>query len=189
MDRPGARSAIGGRAPRCGGRLATTGAPARPSERTAARPFTQLTSTTTAGGSLRERAAAAASAGASRPFTGSILESPPMELRVLHCPVNLAGTGLVERPSARRKGIDARLLVFRDQKWRPASTTSTSACAEGHRAPVLAQWSALACYRRPDIFHFYFGQTLVPKTFQFPILKATRRKCVMHSATTSAARP
>ena len=31
-----------------------------------------------------------------------------------------------------------------------------------------------------DIFHFYFGQTLVPKTFQFPILKATRRKCVMH---------
>ena len=40
---------------------------------------------------------------------------------------------------------------------------------------------ALARYLpQTDIFHFYFGQTLVPKTFQFPILKATRRKCVMH---------
>jgi glycosyltransferase involved in cell wall biosynthesis len=31
-----------------------------------------------------------------------------------------------------------------------------------------------------DVFHFYFGLTLVPKRIQFPILKAARRKSVFH---------
>ena len=33
---------------------------------------------------------------------------------------------------------------------------------------------------RTDVFHFYFGLTLVPKSLQFPILRATRRKSVFH---------
>jgi glycosyltransferase involved in cell wall biosynthesis len=31
-----------------------------------------------------------------------------------------------------------------------------------------------------DVFHFYFGLTLVPKRIQFPILKAARKKSVFH---------
>src|SRR4029453_13056456 len=42
---------------------------------------------------------------------------PPV--RVLHLPVNLAGTGWAHVNALRRKGIDARLLVFWPQKWRP----------------------------------------------------------------------
>src|SRR2546423_4390172 len=40
-------------------------------------------------------------------------------VRVLHLPVNLAGTGWAHVNALRRKGVDARLLVFRPQKWRP----------------------------------------------------------------------
>ncbi|MDX6505349.1 MAG: hypothetical protein QOE29_2474, partial [Gaiellaceae bacterium] len=33
---------------------------------------------------------------------------------------------------------------------------------------------------RTDVFHFYFGLTLVPKSLQFPILRALRKKSVYH---------
>jgi glycosyltransferase involved in cell wall biosynthesis len=33
---------------------------------------------------------------------------------------------------------------------------------------------------RTDLFHFYFGLTLIPKRAQFPVLRATRRKSVFH---------
>jgi glycosyltransferase involved in cell wall biosynthesis len=31
-----------------------------------------------------------------------------------------------------------------------------------------------------DVFHFYFGHTLVPRRLQFPLLRAARRKSVLH---------
>src|SRR5207302_7351086 len=31
-----------------------------------------------------------------------------------------------------------------------------------------------------DVFHFYFGNTLVPRRLQFPLLRLTRRKSVLH---------
>jgi glycosyltransferase involved in cell wall biosynthesis len=43
------------------------------------------------------------------------------------------------------------------------------------------QWRALAKYLpQTDLFHFYFGKTLVPKSLNMPILKAARKKSVMH---------
>jgi Glycosyl transferases group 1 len=105
-----------------------------------------------------------------------------MDARVLHCPVNLAGTGWSNVRALRRLGIDAKLLVFRPQPWRPGEhDESLDLAGKPLWRRQLAQWNALARYLpKTDIFHFYFGQTLVPKVFQFPILKATRKKCVMH---------
>ena len=31
---------------------------------------------------------------------------------------------------------------------------------------------------KTDVFHFYFGLTLVPKSLQFPILRAARKRSV-----------
>ena len=43
------------------------------------------------------------------------------------------------------------------------------------------QWAAFArLLPRTDVFHFHFGLTLVPKRLQFPLLRATRKKSVMH---------
>src|SRR5262249_3946289 len=45
----------------------------------------------------------------------------------------------------------------------------------------LVQWRALAKYLpQTDLFHFYFGKTLVPKSLNVPILKAARKRSVMH---------
>lgn len=104
-------------------------------------------------------------------------------MRVLHLPVNLAGTGWAHVNALRRKGVDARLLVFRPQKWRPDEYDIDLGLPRG--ASLLrrqaVQWRALARYLpETDIFHFYFGKTLVPKSLQVPIMRATRRKSVMH---------
>ena len=43
------------------------------------------------------------------------------------------------------------------------------------------QWRALVgLLPTTDVFHFYFGLTLVPRSVQFPILRALRKKSVMH---------
>jgi glycosyltransferase involved in cell wall biosynthesis len=43
------------------------------------------------------------------------------------------------------------------------------------------QWPAfLRLLPQTDVFHFYFGWTIVPRKPTWPILKATRRKSVLH---------
>lgn len=105
---------------------------------------------------------------------------PP--LRVTHCPVNLSGTGWTTVNALRRKGVDARLVVFHPQPFRLHEyDVNLDRPRKGFVRQQLVQFRALARFLpRTDIFHFYFGLTLVPKSVQFPILRATRRKSVVH---------
>ena len=82
----------------------------------------------------------------------------------------------------RRKGVDARLLVFWPQKWRPDEyDINLDLPRQGFLRQQAVQWRALAKYLpQTDVFHFYFGKTLVPKSVNLPILRATRKKSVMH---------
>jgi hypothetical protein len=80
----------------------------------------------------------------------------------------------------RRKGVEARLVVFNRELRHPEADWSLDRRG-GFVRQQLAQWGALArLLPRTDVFHFYFGLTLVPKTLQFPILRATGRKSVFH---------
>jgi len=101
-------------------------------------------------------------------------------LRVTHAPVNTAGIPWDNVQALRRRGIDARLVVFERYKLHPEADREI----RRPRNPVArqaVQAAALArLLRRTDVFHFYFGLTLVPKRAQFPILRATRRKSVFH---------
>jgi hypothetical protein len=96
--------------------------------------------------------------------------------------VNLAGTGWAHVNALRRKGVDARLLVFWPQKWRPDEyDINLDLPRQGLLRQQAVQWRALARYLpQTDIFHFYFGKTLVPKSLNMPILRAARKKAVMH---------
>ncbi len=96
--------------------------------------------------------------------------------------MNLAGTGWAHVNALRRKGVDARLLVFWPQKWRPDEyDINLDLPRKGLWRQQAVLWPALARYLpQTDIFHFYFGKTLVPKKLQMPILRATRKKSVMH---------
>ena len=101
-------------------------------------------------------------------------------LRVVHCPVNTAGVPWANVQALRRRGIDAQLVVF--NRYRLHSEADWSLDRRGGFVRKQAtQWSALArLLPKTDVFHFYFGLTLVPQSVQFPILRALRKKSVMH---------
>jgi glycosyltransferase involved in cell wall biosynthesis len=80
----------------------------------------------------------------------------------------------------RRKGIDARLVVVERQRLHPEADWSLDR-PSGFWGRQAVQWPAfLRLLPRTDVFHFYFGWTLVPRKVQWPILKATGRKSVLH---------
>ena len=106
-------------------------------------------------------------------------------LRVVHCPVNTAGVPWSNVQALRRRGVDATLVVFERYRLHPEADRSLE--EEGWSLTgrllrrQLVQWRAfLRLLRDTDIFHFYFGLTLVPKRFQFPILRLLRKKSVLH---------
>ena len=111
---------------------------------------------------------------------GGSTRSPTL-LRVTHCPVNFAGIGWTNVEALRRKGIDARLVVFNTQPAHPEAD-------EDLHLPKSPQWQRQALQLRAlarllprtDVFHFYFGLTIVPKALQFRLLRLARKKSVFH---------
>jgi len=101
-------------------------------------------------------------------------------MRVVHCPVNTAGVPWTNVEALRRRGVDAQLVVFNRYTLHSEADWSLERRG-GFVRKQVAQWSALArLLPRTDVFHFYFGLTLVPQSAQFPILAALRKKSVMH---------
>jgi glycosyltransferase involved in cell wall biosynthesis len=94
--------------------------------------------------------------------------------------VNIAGIPWENVQALRRKGVDARLVVFErgalhheadwslDRRAGLARRLATQFAAFARLAPVT------------DVFHFYFGLTLIPKSIQFPLLRVLRKKSVFH---------
>jgi glycosyltransferase involved in cell wall biosynthesis len=94
--------------------------------------------------------------------------------------VNFAGIPWQNVLALRRKDVDARLVVFNRELRHPEADVSLDRRG-GFARQQLTQWRALArLLPKTDVFHFYFGLTLVPKSLQFPILHATRKKSVFH---------
>jgi hypothetical protein len=101
--------------------------------------------------------------------------------RVTHCPVNFAGIGWTNVQALRRKGVDARLVVFNTHSAHPEADENLRLPKGPEWRRQARQFRALArLLPKADIFHFYFGLTLVPKRIQFPILRAARKKSVFH---------
>ncbi len=106
--------------------------------------------------------------------------TPRRPLRVVHCPVNTAGVPWTNVRALRRRGIDARLVVFNRYAMHPEADRSLE-LGSGFLRRQLAQWKALAeLLPRTDVFHFVFGLTLVPQALQYPILRLSGRRSVMH---------
>jgi len=95
--------------------------------------------------------------------------------------VNTAGVPWQNVQALRRRGVDARLLVFERYKLHPEADVDLGLVGRGFAARQLHQWQAFArLLPRTDVFHFYFGLTLVPKSLQFPLLRAARKRSVYH---------
>jgi glycosyltransferase involved in cell wall biosynthesis len=101
-------------------------------------------------------------------------------MRVTHCPVNIAGIPWENVQALRRKGVDARLVVF--ERGTLHHEADWSLDRHGPLPLKLAQQFAAFAKLAPqtDVFHFYFGLTLIPKSLQFPLLRLLRKKSVFH---------
>jgi glycosyltransferase involved in cell wall biosynthesis len=123
-------------------------------------------------------------AGACSVTNASILvpSRPERPLRVTLCPVNTAGVPWTNTQALRRRGVDARLVVFERYRLHPEADWSLDAPSDAPLALRQAkQWLAFArLLPRTDIFHFHFGLTLVPRRLQFRLLRLARRRSVMH---------
>ena len=104
----------------------------------------------------------------------------PKPLRVVHCPVNTAGIPWANVQALRARGVDARLVVFNRYRLHPEADVSLDRRGGlAHRQ--LTQWRAqLRLLPQADVFHFYFGLTLVPRSVQFRLLHALGKRSVMH---------
>lgn len=108
------------------------------------------------------------------------MHRPNRPLRVTVCPVNTAGVPWTNVQALRARGVDARLVVFNRYLLHPEADRSLELRGSQWRRQ-RTQWRALAqLLPRTDVFHFTFGLTLVPQSAQFPLLKALRKKSVMH---------
>ncbi len=101
-------------------------------------------------------------------------------LRVTHCPVNTAGVPWQNVLALRRKGVDARLVVFERYMLHPEADWSIDRRGSFLRRQLTQAGAFARLLPQTDVFHFYFGLTLVPKSLQFPLLRATGKRSVMH---------
>jgi glycosyltransferase involved in cell wall biosynthesis len=101
-------------------------------------------------------------------------------VRVTHCPVNTAGIPWTNVQALRTRGIEAQLVVFNRYRLHPEADVDLQRTG-GLMRQQATQWRAFArLVRETDIFHFYFGLTLLPKSVQFPLLRALGKRSVMH---------
>jgi len=101
-------------------------------------------------------------------------------VRVTHCPINTAGIPWTNVLALRARGVDARLVVFERYPMHPEADEDL-ARPESFLARQLVQARAFARLApRTDVFHFYFGLTLLPKSVQFPLLRLLGKRSVMH---------
>ena len=65
-------------------------------------------------------------------------------LRVTHAPVNMAGIAYKNVEALKRRGVDARLVVFKPQPFRPTEFDWNLNRPDGFLRAQLTQWRALA---------------------------------------------
>jgi glycosyltransferase involved in cell wall biosynthesis len=101
-------------------------------------------------------------------------------VRVTHCPVNTAGIPWTNVQALRARGLDAQLVVFNRYALHPEADVDLRRRG-GLVRQQATQWRAFARLAPgTDVFHFYFGLTLLPKSVQFPLLHALSKRSVMH---------
>lgn len=102
-------------------------------------------------------------------------------MRVLHAPVDIAGQASTLVLALKELGIEADLLIF-DKKYSMRFydinlSLSEKTMIEKHFV-LLSNF--IRCLFKYDIFHFHFGQSLLPANLDLPILKLFGKKTIMH---------
>jgi glycosyltransferase involved in cell wall biosynthesis len=98
----------------------------------------------------------------------------------VHCPVNTAGVPWANVQALRRRGVQASLVVFNRYRLHPEADWSLERSGGLVRRQLTQFRALLKLLPETDVFHFYFGLTLVPQRIQYPVLRLFDKKSVMH---------
>lgn len=106
---------------------------------------------------------------------------PQKPLRIFHGPVNIGGTGRYLADWQRQQGAIADFIVFTDHAIaREKSHFALHINSYGLLAKmVIVIANFCLCLVKYDIFHFNFGNSLLPFNLDLPILKLFRKKLLM----------
>jgi hypothetical protein len=94
--------------------------------------------------------------------------------------VNTAGVPWANVQALRRRGVEARLVVFNRYKLHPEADWSLDRRGGLARQQLTQLRALVKLLPETDVFHFYFGLTLVPQTAQYPLLRLFDKRSVMH---------
>ncbi len=102
-------------------------------------------------------------------------------MRVLHAPINIAGQASTLVLAQKELGIEADLLIFDQQSSMRYYDINLSLSEKMMitRYFVLL-FNFIKCFFKYDIFHFHFGESLLPNNLDLPILKLFGKKMLMH---------
>lgn len=101
-------------------------------------------------------------------------------MRILHAPTNSAGQSSLISRAQRRLGYESDVLMFYQTHFQYVCDINLDLL----RKPRLVKYWLLLknffyCLAHYDIFHFHFGQTLLPYFLDLPILKLFKKKIFM----------
>lgn len=101
-------------------------------------------------------------------------------MRILHAPTNSAGQAYLISRAQRKLGAESDVLVFYQTHFQYGCDINLDLQSKPR---LIKYWTLLKnffyCLKKYDVFHFHFGQTLLPYFIDLPILKFFKKKIYM----------
>jgi len=101
-------------------------------------------------------------------------------LKVLQCPENIAGQAWEYAKSLREQGVESTALTFVKRNFDYKYDVCLHLDRYKHGRYIRLLNNFLICARNYNIFHFHYGETLLPQNADLPLLKMLRKKMVMN---------
>jgi len=99
------------------------------------------------------------------------------KLRILHCPVNVAGLSWNISKAERKLGYDSDCVIFENSLIDYSDSHSLNLDKKNFIARfVIIFLFFLKAIRKYDVFHFYYARTILPFSLDLPILKILGKK-------------
>jgi glycosyltransferase involved in cell wall biosynthesis len=101
-------------------------------------------------------------------------------LRVLQCPKNIAGQAWEYSQSLRVQDIKSDVLTFVKASFNYKDDLCLNLDKYKHGRYIKLINNLMKCVRNYDVFHFHYGETLLPNNADLPFLKMLKKKMVMN---------
>ena len=101
-------------------------------------------------------------------------------MKIYHGPTNIGGIGRYLADQERKAGYVSDFIIYQDFTTRQNSHVNLNIEKYSYiNRKIILVIFFVFCLLKYDVFHFYFGATLLPLNFDLPLLKLFRKKVIM----------